>query len=59
MGKKYFTVEEVALSLNLSRQTVIRYEKKGIFPKPLRNPINKWRQYTTKDIEKLKKICQG
>ncbi|MCK4520231.1 MAG: MerR family transcriptional regulator, partial [Candidatus Omnitrophica bacterium] len=45
-----------ARALGVSKQTVIRYEKKGTFPKPGRNPINKWREYTKEDIKKLKKI---
>ncbi len=53
---RYFTIEEVVKELGISKQTVIRYEKKGIFPKSRRNPINKWREYTAGDIKKLRKI---
>jgi len=56
MISKYFTIEEIARELSLSKQTVVRYEKKGVFPKPHRNPINKWREYTAADIERLKRI---
>ncbi|MBU1367027.1 MAG: MerR family transcriptional regulator [Candidatus Omnitrophota bacterium] len=52
----YFTVEEVARELGISKQTILRYEKRGIFPKPHRNPINHWRQYSSRDIKNLKKI---
>jgi DNA-binding transcriptional MerR regulator len=51
-----YTVNEVAKILGISRQTLIRYEKRGIFPKPKRNYINRWREYTKEDIKKLKKI---
>ena len=54
--KKYFNTNEVAYALGISKQTLVRYEKKGIFPKPKRSPLNKWREYTLKDITNLKKI---
>jgi len=54
--KKFFTVKEVAKELGISKQTLLRYEKKGVFPKPARHPINNWRRYTVKEIEKPKKI---
>jgi len=54
--KKYFTTNEVARALGVSKQTLVRYEKKDIFPRPKRNPLNKWREYTLKDITVLKNI---
>lgn len=54
--KKYFNVLEVADFIGISRQTIVRYEKRGIFPKPRRNLVNKWREYTQKDIDKLRSI---
>jgi len=54
--KKYFNTNEVAYALGISKQTLVRYEKKGIFPKPKRSPLNKWREYTLKDITNLKNI---
>ena len=54
--KKYFNINEVAGALGISKQTLVRYEKKNIFPKPKRNPLNKWREYTLKDIANLNKI---
>jgi len=54
--KKYFTVNEVAHVLGISKQTLVRYEKKNVFPNPRRNPLNKWREYTLKDIANFKKI---
>ena len=57
MGKnKYYKIEEAAKELGLSKQTILRYEAKGVFPKPRRNIINKWREYTETDVKKLKKI---
>jgi DNA-binding transcriptional MerR regulator len=53
---RYFTIEEIAKELGISKQTIIRYESRGIFPKAKRNPINRWRQYTVADIKRLKKI---
>ena len=54
--KKYFTINEVAHVLGISKQTLVRYEKKNVFPSPRRNPLNKWREYTLKDIANFKKI---
>ena len=54
--KTYFTINETAHALGISKQTLVRYEKKDIFPKPKRNLLNKWREYTLKDITALKKI---
>ena len=48
--------EEVAKRLRLSKQTILRYEKKGIFPKPKRNKINQWREYTEEDVKKMEQI---
>jgi len=55
-SNRYFSVNEVAELLGISKQTLIRYEKKGIFPRPRRNPLNKWREYTVKEISHIKKI---
>jgi len=55
-SKKFFIAQEVAQILGISKQTLFRYEKKGIFPKPSRHPINHWRQYTEEDISRLKSI---
>jgi len=54
--KRFYTAQEVAETLGISKQTLFRYENKGIFPKAGRHPINHWRQYTEEDIIKLKGI---
>ena len=54
--QKYYSVNEVAKILGISKQTMIRYESKGIFPKAKRNKLNDWREYTEKDVVALKKI---
>ncbi|MFA5363335.1 MAG: MerR family transcriptional regulator [Candidatus Omnitrophota bacterium] len=56
---RFFTSQEVAQMLGISKQTLLRYEKKGIFPKSKRNFINHWRQYSESDINKLKDIIRG
>ena len=55
-NKRFFNVLEVAKIIGLSRQTIVRYERRGIFPKPRRNLVNKWREYTDRDISRLKSI---
>ncbi len=54
--QRYYSINEVANILGISKQTMIRYESKDIFPKAKRNKLNGWREYTEKDIEALKKI---
>ncbi len=55
-ANRYFSAVEVAQALGISKQTLLRYEKKKIFPKAKRNLINKRREYTAGDIELLKKL---
>ena len=54
--QKYYSANEVAEILGVSKQTLIRYETKGVFPRARRNKLNSWREYTEKDIAALKKI---
>jgi len=55
---RFYSPEQVASLLGLSKQTLIRYEKRGVFPKSRRNPVNRWREYTAEDIGKLKGILK-
>ena len=60
MGElKLLTAQQVAEKLGISKQTLFRYEKKGVFPKARRNLINRWRQYSEDDLRKLKEIVRG
>ena len=52
----YFTPTEVARQLGISKQTLIRYERKRIFPRSRRNKVNGWREYTEAEIVHLRKI---
>ena len=54
--KRYFTATEVATSLGISKQTLLRYEARGVFPKAHRNHLNRWREYMEADIQRLRKI---
>lgn len=56
LSKNRYNIQEVADLLGIYRGTIKNYEAKGIFPKPRRNPINKYREYTTQDIDILKRI---
>ncbi len=53
---KIFNANQVALLLNISKQTLLRYEQRGIFPKAQRNTVNNWREYTEEDVVKLRHI---
>ncbi|MFC1667739.1 MerR family transcriptional regulator [Candidatus Omnitrophota bacterium] len=54
--EKYYSARETAQFLGISKQTLIRYENKRVFPKPRRNAVNGWREYTEDEIRKLKGI---
>ena len=56
MSKSIYSAQEIADILGISKQTLLRYEKKRIFPRPRRNPINKHREYSPEDIARLKLI---
>lgn len=56
LSKVRYNIQEVADILGIYKGTVKNYEKKGIFPKPHRNPINKYREYAGADIDILKRI---
>lgn len=59
MEHRKFTAQEIAEKLGISKQTLFRYEKKGVFPRARRNLINRWRQYTEEDLNKLREIIRG
>ncbi len=53
---QFFTPTATARQLGISKQTLIRYERKRIFPKSRRNKVNGWREYTEDEIVRLRKI---
>ena len=55
-AKEYYSVNEVARMLSISKQTLVRYESKGIFPNARRNKVNGWREYTVNEVNHLRKI---
>ena len=55
-AQKYYRINEVSKILGISKQTIKRYERKGVFPKQKKNALNGWREYTEKEIESLKLI---
>lgn len=54
--ERYYSAEQTAQFLGISKQTLIRYENKKVFPRPRRNALNGWREYTEEEIKKLKTI---
>lgn len=54
--EKYYSATETAQLLGISKQTLIRYENKRVFPKPKRNAVNGWREYTEEEIRMLRGI---
>ena len=55
-AEKYYSANEVAGLLSISKQTLVRYESKGIFPRARRNKVNGWREYTIGEINHLRKL---
>ncbi|NQT95895.1 MAG: MerR family transcriptional regulator [Candidatus Omnitrophica bacterium] len=55
-AERYYSANEVARLLSISKQTLVRYESKGVFPKARRNNVNGWREYTINEINHLRKI---
>lgn len=56
MKEKYYSVTQTAHLLGISKQTLVRYENKNLFPAARRNALNGWREYTEDDIKKLRAI---
>ena len=54
--EKYYSATEAAGFLSISKQTLIRYENRRVFPRPKRNAVNGWREYTEDEIRKLRAI---
>ncbi|MBU1007223.1 MAG: MerR family transcriptional regulator [Candidatus Omnitrophica bacterium] len=53
---RYYSATKAAQFLGVSKQTLIRYENKKVFPKPKRNALNGWREYTEEEIKNLRII---
>ena len=58
MVERVYNIQEVANILGLYKGTVLNYEKKHIFPRARRNPINRYREYTKEDVERMKRILK-
>ncbi len=56
--EKYYSATQAAQLLGVSKQTLIRYEKKKVFPKPKSNGLNGWREYTEAHIKMLRAIME-
>ncbi len=56
MKEKYYSVTQTAQLLGISKQTLVRYENKKLFPAARRNALNSWREYTEEDIKRLRAI---
>jgi DNA-binding transcriptional MerR regulator len=59
LEERFFTAQQIAEKLGISKQTLFRYEKRGVFPRARRNLINRWRQYTLDDLRALREIIRG
>ena len=58
MVDRLYNIQEVADILGLYKGTILNYEKKHIFPKARRNPINRYREYSKDDVDRMKRILR-
>ncbi|MDD4954346.1 MAG: MerR family transcriptional regulator [Candidatus Omnitrophica bacterium] len=56
MKERYLSVTQAAQLLGISKQTLIRYENRKLFPAARRNALNGWREYTEDDVKNLRSI---
>jgi len=54
-GKRYYRISEVCKMLGIFKNTLYNWERKGKIPKAYRDPMSKWRLYSEKDIEEIRK----
>ena len=57
--RQFYKIQQVANLLGVYKGTIVNYEKKRIFPKPKRHPINNYRIYTKDEVDKMTKILNG
>jgi len=55
MEKRYY-IETVEKVLKVPRATYYNWEKAGKVPKPKRDPMSRYRYWTEKDLQRLKKM---
>jgi excisionase family DNA binding protein len=47
------TSSEVAEVLGVSKDTIYRWLRQGKIPEPMRNPINTYRVFTQRDVDRM------
>lgn len=55
-NKKFYTTAEVSNILGVTKNTLFNWERAGKIPKARRDPMNNYRIYTKKNIERLQSI---
>lgn len=55
----YYTVNDVIAELGISKNTLYNWERAGKIPAARRHPMNKYRVYDKKDIEKIRKMIKA
>lgn len=55
-GKRYYRVSEVCKALGIFKNTLYNWERKGKIPKAYRDPMSRWRLYSEKDIDRIRRI---
>lgn len=55
-NKKFYTTAEVSNILGVTKNTLFNWERADKIPKARRDPMNNYRIYTKKNIERLQSI---
>jgi DNA-binding transcriptional MerR regulator len=58
LREKRYSISEVIKILGVCRKTLYLWEADGRIPKAKRDPMSRYRYWTEKDIEDLKRITQ-
>jgi DNA-binding transcriptional MerR regulator len=56
--ERFYSAADAAKALGISKQTLVRYEKKKLLPPAKRNHFNNWRVYSKKDIERMLRLVE-
>jgi excisionase family DNA binding protein len=58
MAEKTYSTEEAAKAAGISKSTLLRWIRQGVF-KDVRRDRNNWRVFTQKDVLQLRKVVSS
>ena len=54
----YFKSGEVAELLGVTKQTLLNWLRRGLVTEPERNPVTRYRLWTEKDVERVRRMLR-